>query len=68
MAQNNEQMIKNIRKKLNIVKYYDRLDKEICNKALIDYFSGNYNEKNLFLYAKKMGIYEKLIKKVEVLR
>lgn len=52
----------------DIVKYYDRLDKEICNKALIDYFSGNYNEKNLFLYAKKIGIYEKLIKKVEVLR
>ena len=52
----------------DIVKYYDRLDKEICNKALIDYFSGNYNEKNLFLYAKKMGIYEKLVKKVEVLR
>lgn len=52
----------------DIVKYYDRLDKEICNKALIDYFSGNHNEKNLFLYAKKMGIYEKLIKKVEVLR
>lgn len=52
----------------DIVKYYDKLDKELSNKALIEYFTGNHNEKKLFLYAKELGVYKKLIKKVEVLR
>lgn len=52
----------------DIVKYYDKLDRELCNKALIEYFSENHDEKKLFLYAKKLKIYNKLIRKVEVLR
>ena len=52
----------------DIVKYYEKLDRELCNKALIQYFNENNDEKKLFLYAKKLGVYNKLMKKVEVLR
>lgn len=52
----------------DIIKYYNKLDKELCNIALRNYFYDKNNERKLLEYAKKMGVYKKLIERIEVLR
>lgn len=52
----------------DIIKYYNKLDKELCNIALRNYFYNKNDESKLYEYAKQMGIYKKLIERIEVLR